>query len=332
MEFLMKKIALIMAMLFFYSSSALALECKVLGNTDNPYRETKPVGNVLIPKDSKNGEKIWISELFTRNVECTSKESEAVYFYSFPEVSAPDIPPGMKFGITYNGHDTDLNINIPEIERRIETDIYVNANQPEKGTIQVRLYIKKDGDIDSSRFSGQLNIYQLDGKGGLNNDPKGPNYRFSLSQLDNITEIACNSSYSWRKFNLSINDNLTLKQQSVANIGGLNLTCQANNHLSLANKSVTLDVYPDSAKSGEFFTTNLAGLNFTFNIEGQELKPNNRNQIIVPLNDKGQANINVDGLFKLDYQKPGQDWLYNPATSTVTPEKVSIKSDLRLIE
>lgn len=327
----MKKIALIMSMLFFYTSSALALECKVLGGSGDPYRETQPVGNVLIPKDSKDGEKIWLSELFTRNVECTSQETEPVYFYYFPKVDPANIPHGMKFGITYDGGDTDLNIATPEKQRRIKTNINVRANQPQKGTIQVRLYIKKDGEIDSSHFSGQLNIYQLDGEKGLNIAPKG-NYRFSLEQLNNITEIECDSSYSWRKFNLNINNDITLKPQSVANIAGLNLTCQANNHFNLANKHVTLDLYPDSTKSGEFFTTDLAGLNFTFNVAGQELKPNNKKQIRVPLDDKGQANIDVDGLFKLNYQEPGQDWLYNPATATVTPEKVNIKSDLRLIE
>lgn len=113
----MKKIALIMAMLFFYTSGALALECKVLGNTDDPYRETQPVGNVLIPKDSKNGEKIWISELFIRNVECKSDESEPVYFYYFPKVDMSNIPKGMKFGITYNDKDTDLD---PRIEEKKE--------------------------------------------------------------------------------------------------------------------------------------------------------------------------------------------------------------------
>lgn len=325
-----------MPMLFFCTTSALALECKVLGSTNNPYRETKPVGNVLIPKDSKNGEKICVSELFTRNVECKSGESEPVYFYYFPEVKASDIPPGMKFGITYNGTDTDLNIAIPEKQRRIETDIYVDADQSKQGTIQVSLYIKKEGDIDSSRFKGQLNIYQLDGKGGLNNDPKGPNYRFILEQLNNITEIACDSNYSWRNFKIDINNDLTLKSQEVSNIGNLNLTCHADNNFGLSGKLVTLDVYPDTSKSAEAFNTKLDGLNFTFNVDGQELKPNNSinkpKKIVVKLDGGGNANVNVDGLFKLDYQKPGQDWLYNPATSTVTPEKVSIKSDLRLIE
>lgn len=331
----MKKIALMISMLFFYTGSALALECKVLGSSGDPYRETQPVGNVLIPKNSKKGEKIWISDLFTREVECKSGESEPVYFYYFPKVSESDIPRGMKFGITYNGKDTDLNMSASENERRIQTDINVKANKPEKGIIKVRLYIKKDDDIDSSSFSGQLNIYQLDGKGGLNSAPKG-NYRFSLSQLNNITEVTCGSNYSWRKFKVDINNDLTLKEQDVSNIGTLNLTCHANNNFGLSGKRVTLDVYPDTTKSAEAFTTNLNGLNFIFNVDGEELKPNNSinkpKKIVVELDSGGNANLNVDGLFKLNYQEPGQDWLYNPATSTVTPENVKIKSDLRLIE
>ncbi|RXK33303.1 hypothetical protein BBD39_08225 [Arsenophonus endosymbiont of Bemisia tabaci Asia II 3] len=331
----MKKIALIISMLFFYTGSVLALKCKVLGSSGDPYRETQPVGTVLIPKNSKKGEKIWISNLFTREVECKSVESEPVYFYYFPKVSESDIPLGMKFGITYNGKDTDLNMSASENGRRIQTDINVQANKPEKGIIKVRLYIKKDDDIDSSSFSGQLNIYQLDGKGGLNSDPKG-NYRFSLSQLNNITEVTCNSNYSWRKFKVDINNDLTLKEQDVSNIGTLNLTCHANNNLGLSGKRVTLDVYPDTTKSAEAFTTNLDGLNFIFNVGGEELKPNNSINkpkiIVVELASGGNANFNVDGLFKLNYQEPGQDWLYNPATSTVTPKNVKIKSDLRLVE
>ncbi|QBY46220.1 hypothetical protein QE197_21350 (plasmid) [Arsenophonus nasoniae] len=327
----MKKIALIMSMLFFYTGSALALECKVLGETNDPYRETKIVDNVLLPKDSNNGEKIWVSELFTRNVECTSYISEPVYFYYFPEVDISVIPKGMKFGITYNGKDTDLDASIPEKQRRLKTDIEVQASNPKRGTIAVKVYIKKEGTFDINNSVKILNIFQLDGEKGLNNTPKG-NYRFSLSGLNNITQIDCSSSYYWKKFNLNINNDITLNPQSVSNIGGLNLTCQAHNNLNLDNKRVTLEVYSDSTKSSEVFTTNLTGLNFTFNIAGQELKPNNKKLITIPLDASGKNNINIDGLFKLNYQETGQDWLYNPNTLTFSPEKISIKSTLKLIE
>ncbi|MFS1537926.1 MAG: hypothetical protein ACL7BU_03710 [Candidatus Phlomobacter fragariae] len=96
----------------------------------------------MIPKDSKNGEKIWIFELFNRNVEFISQETEPVYFYYFPEVDKLNIPKGMKFGITYNGQDTDLDPNIKEINKRIKPNTTVIANKPERGTVQVRLYIK----------------------------------------------------------------------------------------------------------------------------------------------------------------------------------------------
>lgn len=66
-----------------------------------------------------------------------------------------------------------------------------------------------------------------------------------------------------------------MKSQDVSNIGNLNLTCHADNNLGLSGKRVTLDVYPDTSKSAEAFTTNLDGLNFIFKVDGQELKPNN---------------------------------------------------------
>ncbi|MFV9996484.1 MAG: hypothetical protein AB8W37_10975 [Arsenophonus endosymbiont of Dermacentor nuttalli] len=41
----------------------------------------------------------------------------------------------------------------------------MTAGKSETGTVNVQ-HIKKDGEIDSGSFSGELNIYQLDGKGG----------------------------------------------------------------------------------------------------------------------------------------------------------------------
>ena len=115
----------------------------------------------------------------------------------------------------------------------------MTAGKSETGTVNVQ-HIKKDGEIDSGSFSGELNIYQLDGKGGLNNDHKGPNYRFSLSELNKITEITCASRYSWRNFDIDINNDLTLKTQKVSNIGNLNIASHADNNFNLTGKRVTL--------------------------------------------------------------------------------------------
>ncbi|MFS1537927.1 MAG: hypothetical protein ACL7BU_03715 [Candidatus Phlomobacter fragariae] len=88
-------------------------------------------------------------------------------------------------------------------------------------------------------------------------------------------------------------------------IGNLNLTCYSHNKkLNLNQKRVTLDLYPNITKSTDKFTTNLDGLNFIFNINGKELKPNNginnSKKITLSLNDSGKADIKVDELFKLD--------------------------------
>ncbi|MFV9996483.1 MAG: hypothetical protein AB8W37_10970 [Arsenophonus endosymbiont of Dermacentor nuttalli] len=131
----------------------------------------------------------------------------------------------------------------------------------------------------------------------MNNDHKGPNYRFSLSGLNKITEITCASRYSWRNFDIDINNDLTLKTQKVSNIGNLNIASHADNNFNLTGKRVTLGIYPDKTNSAEKFTTDLARLNYTFNfnIAGQELKPNNSasnsKEVTVSLNSDGNSDI-----------------------------------------
>lgn len=53
------------------------------------------------------------SEPYTREGQCDSMQSESVCFYYFPELRPENILKGMKFGITYNGQDHDLDISIP---------------------------------------------------------------------------------------------------------------------------------------------------------------------------------------------------------------------------
>lgn len=190
-------------MLLFFTNNVFALRCELKSNGFT--QETDSVGEVLIPKDSQNGQIIWQSNLITRTVKCydaspPNAEGELVYFYYFPEDKLT-LPRGMTFGIIYNGNAKDLDLSSTVKERRFATDIWVahngeSSNVDEETVIKdfsFQFYIRKTGDINSRGFFGRLPIFQLDGVGGVN--ASAPNYKYNLTALNNISDVFCSFTY-----------------------------------------------------------------------------------------------------------------------------------------
>ncbi|HGJ5882070.1 hypothetical protein [Arsenophonus sp.] len=296
----MKKNTLILLITACFASKAIALECGVIINNSNDlnYEEKESVGEILIPNDAKIGEIIWKSNPIRKNIRCNSSVSENVYFYPFPKRKKDPtitLPEGMTFGITYKNKDIDLNQGGDNNSK--DTGITVNANTVD-ASIEFQLYIKKTGDIKTDGSDLTLPIVQLDGVGGIN-ATGGRNYRYSLSSLNNISDVECSFKYQRKPFNININNDLTIKQQKIL-IGNYLATCSPENKMT--GRTI---VYSIPEKSEEF-STDLEGLNYHLDVNNS-----------IKINDKGKSTIDVHALFKLDYKD--QDWLYDTNTKITMP-------------
>ncbi|MGM1345382.1 hypothetical protein [Morganella morganii] len=307
---------------FFISKFSFALACYAVIDGQNKTFETVSVDDIIIPESSANGEVIWQSEKYTRNVTCNEAGTdEYVYFYPFPKIDPASLPKGMIFGIVYNGKSYDLTSS----NSKIQTDIYVNKGKEAKGIINVQVYIKKNGVI-SGGYDGDLPVYQLDGVGGLNSST-AKNYRFNLSNLSNIVTGDCTYTLNGIQGvnQINVNDNLISSGQTISSVGSASVYCTPVDKLK--NRIANIDLYTTDSSGGGFFGTDKDGLGYQLIIGGSTITPSLTSGL--PLTVPFKLDANARGSMSFDQKvfltSPDKDWLYQNSEVTAKSKNPNLK-------
>ncbi|WP_404413052.1 fimbrial protein [Serratia aquatilis] len=209
------------------SFSAQALECH-LDSVQGITEEVEDFGSIRIPMDLPVGARLWTSKQITRTMVCwappNAMSDEGIYLYPNPDQIA--LPPGISFGLIYNGKD----------EGKFGEKIYSGNRvpggwKPSEGprtstfSIRYQVYLERTGPIgDIERLNLDMPIFQLDGVYGVNKE-RGKNYRYTLKGT--MDEIQCSVS-------------LTLPQS--INFGSMTTWEGPGNNTPVASQSFSIGV------------------------------------------------------------------------------------------
>lgn len=310
------------------SFNAAALECYIGETTD----EGEAIGKLVLLSGTQNGGKVWESKEYSRTITCKTKIKENVYFYPFPKIKSQKMPKGVQMGLIYDGKDLGTFNEASgngNINTKIDTGWTLNKTTATR-KFRIKAYLRKTGDIDTSKASGAIHLFQLDGKGGLNNSPNARNYKFSLSQWNQTGTVSCSRSYANTAFRmpvttaqaLSASSNLTAQPVvrivcSSETAGLINLLSSISGDFSL--KGTTMANRKDHYGSDqELFGYRVAYL-------GSALIPGQSVPLTIPLKS-GMANYTVQldlkpRLEELKMNSPA--WIFNEAQkevkTTLTP-------------
>lgn len=198
--------------LLVMSQKSFALVCQRDGRTfqEDYYLPT----TVAISKAMPEGTIVWRSPTFTMSMTCwqvyPTDHDEFVHFYAAPRGNTV-LGPDLEMGIHVNGTDYRYSTMPPsEHGPRIAltffqvkgclTTYWCQVNKEKEGTRTLRynfFFVKKSpasAEIKEGQvtYDTQFDIFQLDGKGGLNNE--GGTYFMTLKNLDQLRYIACSST------------------------------------------------------------------------------------------------------------------------------------------
>lgn len=312
------------------SKFALALNCYSIVNNEKKTSEIVQVSEIIIPESAENGQTIWTSPEYSREIMCDSAgKNESAYFYPFPNVDVSKLPTGMSFGIIYNGIDHEITKD----KEKILTDIIVPKGGQNTGTIRIQLYIKKTGVITGG-FADDLDLYQLDGEGGLNNATNRQNFRLSLSNLSDIVTGTC--TYSWSGFSetndIRINDDLILSGQTIPSTGNALVSCTPENNLK--NRTVIMNLYTKTSSRDSLFKTDKDGLGYQLLISGNVITPSTSSSspltVSFILDDNGQGNKNLDQ--KVFLTSHDEDWIYQSDTTNAESNNPNLEMKVKSFE
>lgn len=321
-----------LALLFslLISKFAFALDCYAVINGANITSEIVKVDDIIIPESAGNGQVIWSSPEYTRQIMCNNAGvGESVYFYPFPRVDYSSLPAGMSFGIIYNGTDYPLSSST----KNIKTDIFVPKGGSQTGTIKVQVYIKKVGDI-AGGFEGDLPIYQLDGVGGLNSSTSAKNFRFSLSNLSNVATGKCSYALSGVSGTneISINDDLISSGKVITSVGTASVSCTPINLLK--NRIVKMNLYTNSPSSDSLFKTDKDGLSYQLLMSGSVISPSitSSSPLVVSysLDGNGEGTKSFDQ--KVFLTSINEDWIYQNDTTIVQSNNPNLEMSVNSFE
>ncbi|MBS0849352.1 hypothetical protein [Citrobacter sp. JGM124] len=316
-------LSIMFVFLLSFSNFSFALDCYAVINNVKETTDSESVADIIIPESAQNGEIIWRSMEYTRNIYCDKADvDEYVYFYPFPDKTT--LPAGMSFGLVYNGKTYDLTTS------KIQTDIHVSKGGSQTGQITVQVFIKKTGNI-SSGFNGDLAIYQLDGQGGINSNNDAKNFKFSLKNLSNIATGNCTYSLNGIPSTkpININDNLISNGQTLTSIGSASVSCTPVDLLK--NRIVNMKLYTNSSSGNSLFSTDKSGLGYQLSMSGKTILPSTTSSSPVEINFSLDANGNATKNFDQNIFLTNADetWLYqnNQTTATSTNPNLAMSID-----
>lgn len=264
------------------SSNAFALTC-YLGSDTSATQDSDEIGVMAYLASKGDGERIWTSTQFTRNITCrsdlTNGGSENVYVYPFPKRTTETLPQGVKLGLIFNGKDLGTFDTSSDVTAgRHDTGWQVNSS-PSSRTMTFQIYMVKTGTISTNGVS-KVTVFQLDGAGGLN-AVEGVNYSIALTGWNNIGSVSCTGSnppvlpkISKVKVNDILKNSVTV---TVPNRIGMLINCTSPtsgivNHIKSLTTVVTFkgDAF---AGNSHYFSTNKEGIGLAIKAENKEVHP-----------------------------------------------------------
>ncbi|QBH97634.1 fimbrial protein [Limnobaculum zhutongyuii] len=189
--------------------NAYALKCVNAG--DQSFKFTENIGSVVVPVTAADGTLIWRSENRTMAIQCwkdygtgggEGSKAEPVYVYFNP--AGTSLGQGIQVGMNFGG------VNVPDImsASRItvpgvivpacsNSESVCKANYSVRFTVSYYVYINKKGVPSGSNYSGPntLDVFQLDGAGGLNMTPNS-NFRYATTNMQGIRFASCEANLS----------------------------------------------------------------------------------------------------------------------------------------
>ena len=301
---------------------AAALECY----NGNIVDESESIGKLVLLSGTQNGSKVWESKEYTRTITCKTKIRENVYFYPFPKIKSQSKPKGVEMGLIYDGRDLgtfDERSGNGNINTKIDTGWSINKTTASK-TFRIKAYLKKTGEIDTSKVSGAIHLFQLDGKGGLNTSSNAKNYKLSLSQWNQTGTVSCSHSYSNTVFRLPVTTVQTLSGSPTLNVrpilhisctskmaGLANLLSNITGDFSLNGKSM--------ANRKDHYGTDKEHFGYAVAYLGSTLIPGKSMLLTIPLKG-GKANhiVPLDLKPRLEELKLNSPaWIFNNAEKEV---------------
>lgn len=313
------------ALLFLFASfNAAALECYSGTVVD----EGEGIGKLVLLSGTPNGSKVWESKEYVRDITCTTRINENVYFYPFPKIRSQPVPKGVKMGLIYNGKDLGtFNENSGGGNRTTAIDTGWNLNRTTATrTFRIKAYLVKTGEIDTSMSVEKIHLFQLDGRNGLNNGANARNYKFSLSQWNQTGMVNCSSSFSGMSFAVpSVETDKAFSDTSRHNITTPTLSISCNSDTAgLANllTSVTgsFSVSGNQMKNAnDYFATDREYFGFNVAHDGTVMTPGKEVPLTLTLSG-GKANKSLPltlspRIMELKFNSPS--WLFIDAEKEV---------------
>lgn len=303
------------------SSKVMALDCV---GTGGMVLDSVTLDKMVYLANASNGDIIWRSDVFTRNITCSSGMTENVYIYAYPFMApggTETLPQNVEMGLIFDGVDLGtMSTDSTLIGRRKDTGWKVTSGNPlVKNGVTFQTYLKKTGDISTSGVTS-ITLFQLDGVGGLNTSPGAKNYKFNISGWNNVGTIDCiptvtNSTFSFttltdQAFAGSANNQVNNPTISVACSGdssSLNMTKSISGRLDLAG-------------TGSSFSTNKEGLTLNIFYEGTELIPNDDIIVTIPITaGNGNKIFQFDVKPKLStLQLNNPSWLFSTTDEAIS--------------
>ncbi|WP_205954044.1 MULTISPECIES: hypothetical protein [Pantoea] len=295
----MKYFTFSLYVLFSYPMAGIAMDCYI--SSSGEARDTDYLSALAFLNGQDNGKKIWESKVYHRSIHCNAygnRGTENVFLFPLPlraasgsPLGSENFPTGIKFGIILNGKDYGTYDPSSKILYSIDTGWNVNTTGDSR-SFTFQIYLIKDGDIDVSRVSDVLRIFQLDGQGGINTNPDAKNYSFSLSGMSNMASVSCDTQL--KKNGLTLNNILTSKAlagtyKENVNPVTLAVQCTSSSSSALANvKSVNGNVlFAGTEFSGnkEYFSTGVDGLGVEIYYGSDKVNPNGNISVSIPVSN-----------------------------------------------
>ncbi|CAX61395.1 Uncharacterized protein EbC_38640 [Erwinia billingiae Eb661] len=304
------------------SFNAAALDCYI-GNVAD---EVVSIGKLVLLSGTGNGSRVWESKEYVRDITCKGDIQENVYFYPFPYISSETLPSGVEMGLVYDGKDLgtfDESSGNGNINTKIDTGWTINKTADTK-TFRFKAYLKKTGDIDTSKVSGAIRLFQLDGKGGLNRAVGAKNYKFSLSEWNQAGTVSCSHTVSNSTFSLAVptaqalSASSSLSAQPVVNIACTSDTSGLANLISTVTGDFSLSGNAMTNKS-DHYGTDKDQFGYAVTLKGTAVTPGKTVPLTIPIS-AGKASYSVPlvltpRLAALTLNSPA--WIFNNAEKEV---------------
>ncbi|WP_156485028.1 hypothetical protein [Erwinia sp. ErVv1] len=302
----------------FSIQHAQALSCKL--NSNSLITEPVELNNLIFLSGTKNGEKVWESQVFTRDISCTSKINENVYVYPYPKRGKETLPKGVKMGLIFNGKDLGtFDLSSTPAEGKIDTNWTINKNTAHT-TMSFQAYLKKEGDIDTSMVSMGVTLFQLDGVKGLNGTPDS-NYNLNIRGWEKAGTLTCKKELKSTSFTLGKIDTLKAMNHATQLNNGtarIEAVCSStSSNIVNAAKTLqgTIKLTGSSAKNDDrAFASQLDTANLLISLNGTAVTPGKEIPFTVPLS-AGKGSVVLPLTYTPEIAKipqaPGEpEWLF----------------------